>query len=451
VFADGPCERPQIHPIDVSSEWRPLRRRGAGRPGPAVEAVVEVPVALGRLLEVQLLGHDPARRDPVVGDQVAQLTVVRLDVGLPGADRLALREQGTEREHGIARGVDGVGPLGVLGHEQSDDPDPPGRADAVDQRLDGGVRLLRAVGVVGLETDRLDAAVDAAAVGGVHDEVRRGDRAEVDRGRTDLLGEGEPVRFAVHDEHLRGPLHHRRQRCHQTHRTGAHHQAGVARLQAGQPGPVPAGREDVGQHRVVQFVLGPLRQSQRVPVGPRHPQRLGLAAGVRPHVGIAVGATREPGVDLGAEAGVAGLAVPAVPAADVERQHDPVALLQTADAGTDLLHHAHVLVAQGLPGLDRGPALVHVEVRPADVGRRDADDGVVRVHDRGVGDVGDGDVRRAVVDERAHEVLPVVCRPPPRAVVLGSRCAGAGTAPVVPGDVRGTVPDPHPRSTSGLG
>src|ERR1700753_3730666 len=70
--------------------------------GPAVLAVVEPPVALGRLVQAELLGDDHAGVHLVLVDQVAQLPVVLLDVGLAGAHRLALEEEGAEVEGELA-------------------------------------------------------------------------------------------------------------------------------------------------------------------------------------------------------------------------------------------------------------------------------------------------------------------------------------------------------------
>jgi hypothetical protein len=163
-----------------------------------------------------------------------------------------------------------------------------------------------------------------------------------------------------------------------------------------------AGREDVGEHREVQLVIVTLGELQGVEVRERHPQVLGLAAGVGAHRHVAVGAAGEPLVDGEAEAGLVRLAVAAEPAGDVEGQDDAVALLQLRDAVTDLLDDAHVLVPEDDPRLGAGAALVHVQVGAADGRRRDLDDHVGRVLDAGVIDLVDRDLVRLLVDDGSH-------------------------------------------------
>src|SRR5690606_25172357 len=71
-------------------------------------------------------------------------------------------------------------------------------------------------------------------------------------------------------------------------------------------------------------------------------------------------------------------AVPARPAAaagDRERDHDPVAGAQPLHAGTDLLDDAHRLMPEHVPLLhERIEAVIQVEIRATDRGRRDAHD-----------------------------------------------------------------------------
>ena len=56
------------------------------------------------------------------------------------------------------------------------------------------------------------------------------------------------------------------------------------------------------------------------------------------------------------------------------------------------------------PALGGGPALIHVQIRAADAGGGDLDDGVVRVLQLGPFDLADGDLERAVVVEGLHLV-----------------------------------------------
>jgi hypothetical protein len=90
-------------------------------------------------------------------------------------------------------------------------------------------------------------------------------------------------------------------------------------------------------------------------------------------------------------------------AADVERDDDAVADLQVADAGADLLHDAHRLVADDVAGLhERRQRLVEVQVRAAQRGRGDLDDRVRRLLDPRVGDLADPHVVDALPGDCLH-------------------------------------------------
>jgi hypothetical protein len=227
----------------------------------------------------------------------------------------------------------------------------------------------------------------------------------VDRGRAQLLGQPQPVGLPVDHEHLVGPAQLRRQRGHQPDRPGAPDDHGIAGADLGQLGAVVAGGQDVRQHHVVGFLLpGVVRQHQGVPVGPGHPQQLGLPAVVRAHVGVAVSRAGTARVGGQAEAGQAGLTVLAEPAANVERQAHHVADLDPVDAAADLDHLAQVLVPEDLSFFHIGTALVHMQVTAADVGGRDPDQRVGRPLDPGVRYLIDRDLPGSVVDQRSHAV-----------------------------------------------
>ena len=160
----------------------------------------------------------------------------------------------------------------------------------------------------------------------------------------------------------------------QPDRPGAVDDRLVTRLDVGHLGGVVAGREDVGQHHVVGLpLLGVLAQAQAVEVSPGHPQQLRLTAGPGAHVGEAVSCPGPllPRLRGQAVVGEAALAVLAVPAGHVERQDDVLADRHLVDAVADLDDLAHVLVPKPA-GPSRSPsALVHVQVRAADVRRGD--------------------------------------------------------------------------------
>src|SRR6218665_3180014 len=63
-------------------------------------------------------------------------------------------------------------------------------------------------------------------------------------------------------------------------------------------------------------------------------------------------------------------------AADVEGQPHAVSLADARHCAADLLHDAHVLVAEHRVGWHERAALVHVEIASTDARGGDADDGV---------------------------------------------------------------------------
>jgi hypothetical protein len=78
----------------------------------------------------------------------------------------------------------------------------------------------------------------------------------------------------------------------------------------------------------------------------------------------------------------------AMPAGDLERDHDAVPDGELGDLGADLLDDPHRLVAEHGAGLDeRAEHLVQVQVGAAQAGRRDADDRVRRLLDHRIRDV----------------------------------------------------------------
>ena len=103
------------------------------------------------------------------------------------------------------------------------------------------------------------------------------------------------------------------------------------------------------------------------------------------------------------------LAEVALSAGDGEGYDDPVAHLELFDAGTDLDDLAHELVSQDVALLHRRDVAVQqVQVRAADGGRRDPDDGVLRVQQFRVGYAVDPHVVATVPNERPHYARPDV-------------------------------------------
>src|SRR6187551_1437806 len=126
-------------------------------------------------------------------------------------------------------------------------------------------------------------------------------------------------------------------------------------------------------------MLLPLRQLQAVEIGERDAQILSLAARVWSHRHVAIRATGEPWVDRQTEAGVSSKAVFAEAAGDVEGHDHAVTLLDGYDAWPDILHNAHVFVAEDDPRLGGGAPFVHMQVGPADGRGRNTDQRIIGV------------------------------------------------------------------------
>jgi hypothetical protein len=276
----------------------------------------------------------------------------------------------------------------------------------VDERVEDDGRLLRLT-LVGLSlvADGIDAFVGALALGLLLDLLGGVALLEVDRDGADFFGLLEPLGHTVDDEDLGGTADERRVSGHQADRTSAKDADALAGRDACQLAAVVAGGEDVGQEDEVCLELLPLRKLEAVEVRVRDAKVLGLTARVRAHRHIAVRATGEAWVDGEAEARVAGEAVLAEAAGDVEGHDHAVALPDRGDCIADLLDDAEVFVPEDDPGLRGRAALIHVQVGAADGRRRNADDDVVRMFDPRVINLLDRDLERLLVDNSLHRDL----------------------------------------------
>ena len=174
------------------------------------------------------------------------------------------------------------------------------------------------------------------------------------------------------------------------------------------------GREDVRQHGQVDDLLHRLflvRELQEVPVRVGHQRVLRLAAHPAAHVDVAVGGAGPVGVDVQADAGVAGLAAFTASAGDVEGHRAEVALLDELDVPAGLDHLAGDLVPENQALGSGGATADHVLVGAADVGGHDLEDRrvgkraahVVRVDARSVLQLEGGEVDVLDLDlARAH-------------------------------------------------
>src|SRR2546421_6085138 len=280
-------------------------------------------------------------------DEVAQVTVVGLDVGLTRSDALAFEPREPPIEYDLPLLAQLVRATRIVGQEDADHADSAGEAHRSHEVVHRHVWVLVALRVVCLVAYALAALIGPLTIGlRQHLVDRRGLRV-VDGNHADRFRETQPVGVAVDDHDLAGVLKDRGVRGHEPDRSRAIDDDGVTGLHTGELGGVPASRKDVGDHHVVVLLLPSiLRQPQAVEVTVGNAEVLGLTAGVGPHVGKAVGGAGHLRVRVGGEAkgGQSGLAVPAEAAADVERYADHVANLYPIDGAADLDHLTEVLV-----------------------------------------------------------------------------------------------------------
>ena len=193
---------------------------------------------------------------------------------------------------------------------------------------------------------------------------------------------------------------------HVADRAEAEHRDAPAVRDAGVLDGLPAGRQDVGEVDVA--LVGPVLGHLDVGVlRLGHAQVLRLPAGHR-SVEVRVAEQRGAHALLAHLRGLAlGLQIllahVAVPAGDLEGDHDAVAGREVRDRAAHLLDDAHRLVAEHVALVHERPQdLVEVQVGPAQAGGGDADDRVRRFVDRRVGDLVDADVALAVPGECLH-------------------------------------------------
>ncbi len=258
-----------------------------------------------------------------------------------------------------------------------------------------------------LHADGVHDPVDPAAAGHLQD--RGGDvvdRAFVEHRDAVPPGQLQPLRDAVDRDHLLRAEVLGDPGAHLPDRPEADHCARAAGLDVGVLHRLPGSGEHVGQEQ--EPLVGVLvRHLDRPELGLRHPQQLRLRAGHRPVQG---GVAEQPRA-LALLGDLGGLALreetagahPAVPAGDVERDDHPVAGLDVADLGSDLLHDAHRLVAEDVTGREVHPEyVVQVQVRAADRRRGHPHDRVRRFLDLRIRDSLHRHLLRALPRQRSH-------------------------------------------------
>jgi hypothetical protein len=112
---------------------------------------------------------------------------------------------------------------------------------------------------------------------------------------------------------------------------------------------------------------------------------------------------------------------PAIPAGDVEWDHDSVADAELGDPGADLLDDSHRFVPEHVSGIQiRREHGIEMQVGAAQAGARDADDDVVGLLDGRVRDGVDADVAGALPGKSSHAPsLPLGARAQ-RGMMIGS-------------------------------
>jgi len=137
---------------------------------------------------------------------------------------------------------------------------------------------------------------------------------------------------------------------------------------------VPSGGKDVGEHHIVGFLLlRVLGEAKEVEIAERHPQILSLSTPERSHPGEPVRGAGHLRVGMHGLAvrGQTLFTVTAETATDVEGHTHPIPWRYLDYCIADLGNDAQILVPEHHARVEIGAALVHVQVRPADIGGSD--------------------------------------------------------------------------------
>ncbi len=169
---------------------------------------------------------------------------------------------------------------------------------------------------------------------------------------------------------------------------------------------MPTRREDVGKHDIViLLLLSVLGQPQTIEVRIRNAQQLGLTALPRTHLGKAIRCAGGSGVGREAKRRQTAFAIFAEPATHVERHTDAIARLDLIYGSANLDDFAKVFVTKNPALLEAGTAIVHVKVRPANVGGGHPNDHIGRFLDLGIIDGFHGNVFGSVVYDSFHRLF----------------------------------------------
>src|SRR3984957_12105656 len=238
--------------------------------------------------------------------------------------------------------------------------------------------------------------------------------------------------MAIDDHDLTGALDHRRQGGHQTDRAGAINHNGLAGLETCKAGAVPTGGKYIREKCIIVLLFpGVLRQTQAVEIAVGDAEVFRLSAQKRTHAGKAISGPGHSWINREAIRGQTCFAVFAEATTDVKWQAHLVTLFDAADSRTYLDDYTGVLVTENAPRFEIGTALVHMQVRTANVGGGDLDDHIVGLLNSGVRNIFHGDVAGSVVNNCFHGSHPSAntCVPPDVSCKLLVPDAGARHCP----------------------
>src|SRR5258708_6455987 len=133
--------------------------------GPAEVACVEMLVGLRRVTQRQLVRNDERRLGLADVDEIAQMTVVGLDVGLTGSDALALEPRETPVEYDLPLLAQLIRASWIIGQENADYADPTGEPHRSHEVVHRHVGVLVALRVMRLLPDALAAFIAPLPIG----------------------------------------------------------------------------------------------------------------------------------------------------------------------------------------------------------------------------------------------------------------------------------------------
>src|ERR1035437_11145467 len=236
------------------------------------------------------LMRDDHRRFRLSGmDQLAQASVIGLDVRLSGGNALPLDPEIAEVESELAFLGELVCAARIFWYEYTDDADAAGGLHRLHQIVHRQIGHLLAMHVAALVADAFAAAIRALPTGQVQYLLHAAALAVVNGDRANLFSQFQTILVRIDNKHLARALDEGRRGGHQPARPGPVPHDGVPRLDARQFGRMEARGEDIRQHDIVVLLFpGVIGQHQTVIVAVWHAQQFRLAAAVWTHAREAV-------------------------------------------------------------------------------------------------------------------------------------------------------------------